>query len=162
MIITIDSREKSPYEVVRYTTETGSLAIGDYSIKGFENAVAIERKTIQDLTACLSQSREIKRFEGELSRSRALDFFAVIIEATFADFVYSNNGSPKTCAKARLNALLQLAVRYRVPLYFAGNREQARWLTIALLESYWRQLTETAQAVKNASEAEVLKQRELI
>lgn len=167
MVIVIDSREKNPYEVMRYGTETASLPIGDYSIRGFEDEVAIERKTASDLTACLSQEREKKRFEQELARSRALDFFAVVIEASFSDLAYANNGSSKTSAKARLEALLRLVVKYRVPLYFAGNREQARWLTIALLESFWMQLTEMAKAVEAASKSEVrlaqfLKQRELV
>ena len=162
MVIIIDSREKNPYEAVRYTTETASLPIGDYSIRGFEHEVAIERKSISDLTACLSQEREKKRFELEIARSRALNFFAVIVEGTFSDLAYGNNGSSKTSVIARLEALLRLVVKYRVPLYFAGNREQARWLTIALLESFWMQLTEMAEAVEAANKSEVLKQRELI
>jgi len=83
MIVTIDTREQTAYDFTRYgaTTERGTLSTGDYSIKGFHDKVAVERKTIDDLVGCL-MGKERERFERELSRGRALEFFAVVVEAS--------------------------------------------------------------------------------
>ena len=64
------------------------LDTGDYSLKGFESYIAIERKTIDDLIGCLTKGRE--RFERELKRSKKLDYFAVIVEAGFTQLVCNN------------------------------------------------------------------------
>jgi ERCC4-type nuclease len=47
MKILIDTREQIPFNFSRYgvQTETDALPVGDYSIPGFEDRVAIERKS---------------------------------------------------------------------------------------------------------------------
>jgi len=42
MIIKIDTREQQPYQF-EISSEVGALAMGDYSICGLENNIAIER-----------------------------------------------------------------------------------------------------------------------
>lgn len=63
MRLIIDSREQAPYDFATYDvdTEPGTLHTGDYSLAGFEDRVAIERKSLDDLIACLCVGRE--RFE---------------------------------------------------------------------------------------------------
>jgi len=60
MKILIDTREQQPYD---FDTpfEMGTIPIGDYSIRGLENHIAIERKELNDLISCLTTGRE--RFE---------------------------------------------------------------------------------------------------
>lgn len=53
----------------------GSLGVGDYSLEGLADKVAVERKELSDLVQCLGRERE--RFERELQRGMALDAFAV-------------------------------------------------------------------------------------
>jgi hypothetical protein len=80
--IVIDTREQLPLEFNQPTLR-GPLPTGDYSIKGLERFVAIERKSAGDLVGCLKgQNRE--RFERELSRGRGLDYFALVVEADLA------------------------------------------------------------------------------
>ena len=148
MIIIADDREKQAYESAKYRVERGRLPIGDFSIKGLENKIAVERKTFCDLTACLGQKREKKRFEGELFRSQALDYFAIVVEASFDDLVTTGNGN----RAHRVQSLLSLTVRYKTPIFFAGDRERGRWLTINLLENYWVQMMETVDLIKSAVE----------
>jgi len=86
--IVVDSREQAPFafEHERYagiTVESGPLDTGDYSLAGLSDLVAVERKSIPDLVACLSRERE--RFEREMQRAAALDAFAVVIEASWHD-----------------------------------------------------------------------------
>ena len=84
MKILIDTREQQPYEFEN-PSEVGTLSCGDYSIMGLENHIAIERKELNDLIGCLTTDRE--RFERELYKARALDYFALVIETSFSDLV---------------------------------------------------------------------------
>ena len=79
MRLIVDSREQSPFSFKgpRYedvTVEVGTLTVGDYSLAGLTDKVAVERKSLPDLVACLGRERE--RFERELQRGAALDAFA--------------------------------------------------------------------------------------
>ena len=69
MKILIDTREQAPFAFTheRYagtTIEAGTLDTGDYSLAGLTDLVAVERKSLPDLVACLGRERE--RFEREL------------------------------------------------------------------------------------------------
>ena len=56
-VILIDDREKNPYDFPMRKpdeiTKTVRLVSGDYTIGGFENIIAFERKTFADLLDCL-------------------------------------------------------------------------------------------------------------
>jgi DNA excision repair protein ERCC-4 len=59
-----------------------TLATGDYSVRGLEHKVALERKSLSDLVMCVGRERE--RFEKELQRLMAYETRAVIVEADWA------------------------------------------------------------------------------
>jgi ERCC4-type nuclease len=61
-----DSREQCPLDLSPMKTEVGTLTTGDYSIRGLEHVVSVERKTLPDLVACVGSSRE--RFDKEVKR----------------------------------------------------------------------------------------------
>ena len=76
--IIIDTREQLPFFVSphwdeKITKTVKGLTSGDYSLIGFENVVAIERKSLADLYSSLTNDR--KRFEREFQRL-ALSHFA--------------------------------------------------------------------------------------
>lgn len=83
MRVIVDSREQAPFPFrgPRYegvTVEVGTLSVGDYSLAGLADKVAVERKELSDLVACLGRERE--RFERELARGAALDAFCVVVD----------------------------------------------------------------------------------
>ncbi|MFI5329906.1 MAG: ERCC4 domain-containing protein [Desulfobaccales bacterium] len=82
----MDTREQQPYDFARYGTavEAATLPAGDYSLPGFKDRVAIERKSLNDLVGCLKGSNR-ERFEKELARGRAYDLFCIVIEAPLSD-----------------------------------------------------------------------------
>lgn len=130
--IKIDTREQEPYSFT-LPAETGTLSTGDYSIRGLEDLVSIERKTIDDLIGCLTRDRE--RFERELHKGKALDYFALVIEASLDDLVqgkYKSMMNPKSA----IQSLIAFSIRYCLPVWFAGNRRQAQRLTESLLEKF--------------------------
>ena len=136
MVILTDTREQRPY-TFQAPTGTGTLQVGDYSIVGLENHIAIERKELNDLIGCLTTGRE--RFERELHKGKALDYFALVIEANLSDLVnghYRSRMNPKSA----IQSLLAFSVRYRVPIFFCGSREYAQRITESLLLRYVREI----------------------
>lgn len=65
----IDSREQTPLDSSLLQTTTGTLATADYTIRGLEHVVAVERKSLSDLVGCVGSDRG--RFERELQRMLA-------------------------------------------------------------------------------------------
>ena len=64
VVAIIDSREQLPLDLAPLQTVPGTLTTGDYSVKGLESIVAIERKSLSDLLSCIGTSRE--RFDKEI------------------------------------------------------------------------------------------------
>ena len=136
MKILIDTRERIPYKFEN-PSEVGTIPIGDYSICGLESHIAIERKELNDLIGCLTTGRE--RFERELYKARALDYFALIIEASLSDLVNGNYRS-RMGSKSAIQSLLAFSVRYRLPIFFAESREYSQRVTESLLCKYAREI----------------------
>jgi DNA excision repair protein ERCC-4 len=88
--IVIDTREQDPLPV--RNAEVGTLYTGDYSVKGLEDHVAIERKSVSDLTGSLVNKKKNrdddkpdeekdnrKRFANECRRLKGLMFRRLLI-----------------------------------------------------------------------------------
>lgn len=129
--VVIDSREQQPYEFPGSVVK--GLATGDYSIQGFEDRVAIERKSLQDAYASLGGGR--KRFERELQRLSKLSYAAIVIESTLEEFLKGPAFSQMN-PKAAVNSIIAWSVKYRVCVFFAGNRILGKALTYRLLEKF--------------------------
>lgn len=142
--IKIDTREQLPYNFEN-PSEAGKVPVGDYSICGLENHIAIERKELNDLIGCLTTDRE--RFEKELHRGRALDYFALVIEASLSDLV---NGSYRSqmIPKAAIQSLLAFSIRYRLPIFFCESREYGQRITESLLCKYARELEKKLEQIR--------------
>lgn len=136
MKLLIDTREQLPYRF-EYPSLVGTVPAGDYSIVDLEDCIAIERKTINDLTGCLTYGRE--RFERELHIGRALDYFALVIEASLSDLAHGRYRS-KMNPKSAIQSLVAFSVRYRLPIFFAGDRQSGEMLTESLLCKYLKEL----------------------
>lgn len=149
----IDSREQLPFSFSKYevTTEVVTLPVGDYSLPGFTDRVAIERKALEDLVSCLMGSNR-ERFERELYRGRHYDLFAVVVESTLAD-VSRGRYRSEMKAHAALQSIIAFQVRYRVPFVWAGNREGAEYITHSLLSKYLREIGERYKQATKALEA---------
>ncbi len=135
IVIKVDSREQRPYHFEN--SEAGALSIGDYSIVGLENYIAIERKELNDLINCLTTGRD--RFEKELFKGKALDYFALVIEASLSDLAnghYRSQMEPKSA----IQSLLAFSIRYRLPIFFCENRKYGQRVTASLLLKYAREV----------------------
>lgn len=137
MLIIIDSREQTPFsfnhERFAASTKPGALAVGDYSLAGLEDKCAVERKSLPDLVACLGRERE--RFERELQRGAAMDAFAVVVEASWAELAEGQYRS-QLAPHAACQSVLAFMGRYRSPFIFAGSRAAAEYATWGFLRQY--------------------------
>lgn len=142
MRILIDTREQAPFTFQGYEVdpETGTLSAGDYSLPGFEDRAAIERKELNDLISCLMNNNR-ERFERELARARHYELFAVVVEASLADVSQGHYRSDMK-PQAALQSIITFQVRYRVPFVWAGNRKGAEYITYGLLSKYLREIGE--------------------
>jgi ERCC4-type nuclease len=145
MRILIDSREQNPLSFERYQAETEHVALpaGDYSLPGFEDLVAIERKELNDLIACLKGANR-DRFKRELARAQHYDLFCVVVESTLED-VSKGRYRSEMKPHAALQSIFAFTVRYGVSFVWAGNRAGAEYVSYSLLEKYLAEIEKRYQ-----------------
>lgn len=114
---------------------TKTLSTGDYSIVGLEDRVAVERKSKADAYGSLGQGRA--RFRREFERLSKYDYAVVVIEDSVPGFLHRPPHS-RMDPRSAIATLLAWSVRYRVPVFFAGDRAHGRALTQKLLQMYWK------------------------
>ena len=140
MKITVDSREQLPYAFDRYQVEieTSGLPVGDYSLAGFQDRIAVERKSLNDLIGCLT-GKDRTRFERELARAGSFERFAVIIESDIQDIFngcYTSNMKPH----AALQSITAFYIRYGIPFLFCGGRDGGEYMTHSILQKYFYEI----------------------
>ena len=142
MRILIDSREQAPFIFASYEVkpEVVALPVGDYSLPGFTDKVAIERKELNDLISCLMNGNR-DRFERELAKARHFDLFAVVVQAPLSA-VSRGQYRSEMKVQAALQSILTFQVRYRVAFVWAGNRADAEYIVHGLLSKYLREIGE--------------------
>lgn len=121
VVAIIDTREQHPLDLSPLRSEAGTLATGDYSVKGLESVVAIERKSLPDLLGCIGQDRE--RFEREIVRLLAYPCRAIVIEATWPDLErgeWRSKVTPQAAVGSCLGWIAQ-----GVPMVMAGDHRRA-------------------------------------
>ena len=149
MKIAVDNREQLAYSFQGYdcTVEAATLGTGDYSIVGFLDKIACERKSLDDLLGCLTAGRE--RFEKELARSRSLDRFCVIVEASFEDLakgVYRSAMKPHSACQS----IIAWQIRYGTPFVFAGSRKAAEYYCFSFLQKYVHEIEQRMKMLAKA------------
>jgi ERCC4-type nuclease len=135
MIILIDDREKTAWEFPGVETEEARIETGDYTIKGFEDRFAIERKSINDLAKSVGSERD--RFESEIKRAQSMDNFAVVIEGTPQEV---RNGAyySKIHPNAVMGTVQKWPWRYNtLEFVWAGDRERAPQEALRLLDRWY-------------------------
>lgn len=151
----IDTREQLPLDLAPLAVELGTLATGDYSVKGLENIVAIERKSLSDLLGCIGQNRE--RFDREVMRLLAYPTRCVVVEATWPDLEQGEWRSKVTPAAAVGSLLGWIAAG--VPIIMASSHERAGQYMSRLLftaaRRRWRELRSLASKMRPAQKGEV-------
>lgn len=113
------------------------LPQGDYSIVGYETAVAIERKSLADLFGTLSRGR--RRFEAELARLHSdCRFAAIVVEAEWSEILSGPADFSKLNPKTVFRSVLAWQQRYpRVHWVTVPGRIPGEIATYRILERFW-------------------------
>ena len=143
IIALCDSREQAPLDLAPLKVERSTLATGDYSIRGCERIICIERKSLPDLVACVGVERE--RFDREMARILAYPCRALVIEATWDNILNGTVPSEPTPEDVCHQVLEALSDGQELP------EQKRRWLIAqanhALNPPKWRSEVTPAAAL---------------
>lgn len=134
--IAIDTREQLRYMFDGYESFRTTLATGDYSLEGYENRLAVERKNHSDAWGCLTEGR--KRFERCLERLSTLDRAAIVIESSMAEFCVAPPQIKRVNAATAMGSYISWSTKYRIPVFFAENRQWGERVTLRILAAYYK------------------------
>lgn len=116
-------------------TERAHLKTGDYSIKGLENKITVERKTLTDLFGSVGNGR--RRLEAEFQRMAKFDYAALIIESSLSNIFVNPPGRSKMNPKAVFRTLISWSIKYNVCVWPMWDREAAERVTYLILKKYY-------------------------
>ncbi len=146
----IDTREQLPLSLDPLRVVRDTLTTGDYSVRGLENIVAIERKSEDDLLGCVGQHRE--RFEREIQRLLAYPCRAIIVESTWQKLEVGGWRSRVTPAAALGSCLGWIAAG--VPIIMAADHQRAgQYVARILFLAARRRFREAQSLLKGANDA---------
>lgn len=151
-VVIIDTREQCPYRFESIVADVREdplrrpisiayvrrfLPQGDYSIVGYESAVAVERKSIEDLFGTLAHGR--RRFEDEMLRLQSeATFAAIVVEAEWSDILSSPPRFSKLNPKTVFRTALSWQQRFpRVHWLMMPGRTAGEIATYRILEKFW-------------------------
>lgn len=148
MKIIIDTREQKPYTFSKHLAEVerGGLPAGDYSLSGFQDRIAVERKSLDDLIGCLTGGNR-ERFERELARAGSYERFAVVVESSTEDVArgrYRSEMKPHSV----FQSITAFYIRYNIPFLFCGSREGSEYMTYSILEKYAYEIEKRFKALR--------------
>jgi len=117
-----------------------ALKAGDYSIEGWEDRIAIERKSPADLFGTLGARRS--QFEREHERLAEIiasgGWAAVVIESNWTEMLRHPPEHSRLKPKTAFRTSISWARRYRVPWVTCDSRPLAEVWTYRALESFWK------------------------
>lgn len=141
IIAIVDSREQMPLDLSPLKTTTKGLKTGDYSAEGYEEKIAIERKSIQDFVACCG--RERARFEKEIGRLHSYPYRAIIIEGD-----WSSVELKRYRGQIHPNAIIGSALGWAlsdISIIMAGDRIRAGKMVARML---WIAINRISRGIK--------------
>ncbi len=139
MKLIIDTREQLSYrpffEGLGLECVNRTLKTGDYSVEGYENSFAVERKSLNDFLSSITQNRA--RFARELERAKRFGCFAVIIEADYFD-IRNKNYLANIEPEVVFATIYSWMIKYQIPIIFVGNREGGAIAVYKLCKAFLR------------------------
>ncbi|MBU2648152.1 hypothetical protein KKI24_25825 [bacterium] len=122
----IDNREQTPFDLKPMMTERATTAKADYSVKGFEDLIAVERKEFIDLVGYTTTGR--CRFEREQLRMKAYPSKCVVIKGGWSQLATGSYRSQVNPLSVTHTIAIWIS-RYGAPFQFCGRWEFAQDLT---------------------------------
>jgi len=145
MKIIVDTREQHPLEFRQSKLIEGvikrKLDVGDYSIEGYEDKIAIERKSAADLFQTLGKGH--RRFKKELERAKDCDYFLILIEAPFSvirDKAFEGSHYTQMSGDVILQICFTLRIKHKIDVMFCNGRPEATGIVREVFKAYLKGL----------------------
>ena len=147
--VIVDTREQLPYtfdsieiggQRLIVPTDFQTLQSGDYSIRGMENLVTIERKSVSDFYGSITTGRS--RLESEFERMEAMQFSAIIVEGRLESVLEPMLHGRKITSQAIRATVASWSVKYQTRWLFVASRVYGELMTFELLKQFHRHGTE--------------------
>lgn len=156
VVAIIDTREQTPLELSPLQKVVDVLDTGDYSAKGLETVIRIERKSLPDLVACVGRERE--RFEREVARLLAYPVRVLVVEATWQQLESHSQVSPQWRGQVKPSQVIGSLLGWQaagLSVHMAGDHERAGQHVARLLFTVanrrWRELRSLAASVSGGA-----------
>jgi hypothetical protein len=143
-----DTREKDgwifePSDLNKCTgMEIGTLKTGDYTLRGYENLLCIERKaSVSEIATNLGKKK--KTFEREMERMMDFRLSFIILEFDLKDVLMFPEGTNipqrarskiKITSKYLLRTLTEFQFKYNSKILFCGNKENAQAMAVSIFK----------------------------
>ena len=146
VVALVDPREQTPWNLAPLKMEQTVLQTADYTFRGGEHSIRIERKELSDLVSCCGPERD--RFEREIERLLAFPARLLVIEASWDDI---RRGAWRSKMKpAAVEASLLSWQAMGIAVHLAGDRQEAERFAARVLfyaaRREWRRLRAMAAA----------------
>ena len=139
LVLLRDWREQKPYQFqfVKPSPliEVVTLETGDYSVKGHENRVTVERKSVTDLFSSVGKDRD--RFQKEMERLSNFDYAAVVVEGDWRKCLRDPPLFSQLRPKSLFATVIAWEQRYGVSFWMCPNRNFAERATYRILERFY-------------------------
>ena len=135
-VLVVDTREQNPLcgNVKGLTVCRDTLKDGDYSIRGFEDRFAVERKKTSDFYSYIG--RERRRTAEKLKRFKQFDFSGLVIEVSLDDLLSPQMYTQVSPETAR-QFLVSVNVRYGIHVFCDRQRKNIEmWLLDRAIKYY--------------------------
>lgn len=140
--VIIDINERYPWNLKGCKVTRERLPAGDYGLKGGEGILAIvERKTFNNLLGDLGNLPILHQQLGELE---AYQYAAVVIEASYSDFLNPSKSTFYTPSFAAKAIAELFALHPRLTIVFAGNRKLANEWALRFFSAIQSHETDTS------------------
>lgn len=136
LIIVRDTREQLPYSFnnkIPYVDK--ALKYGDYSIKGYEFKISIERKSAADFYGTITKGRE--RFNRMLCRMQGTEFKGLVIECSEEEVMTPELSYSKVNPNSVYGSIISFEIKHNVHVYY-GDRKACQIKIINWFVKFWK------------------------
>jgi len=120
-VLVTDTREQAPYTPGGVPSLRRKLVYGDYSIKGFECQVSVERKSLDDFYLSIGKNRD--RFKRMLERMQEAEFRGLVIEAYEDEVLSPKYSYSKIHRNSVYSTIIALEVKYNLHFYMGTRKD---------------------------------------
>jgi len=142
-VILQDTREQAPLRFsAAVAVEIVTLPVGDYSLRGSTDRVAIERKRLGELATCCGTDRP--RFVEQIERLRDYPVRALVVEGDL-DAVLTKSYRSEIHPLSVVGTLIKYSSDWQIPIWFCGDSHNTALIVERMLLRVAKQAEELAK-----------------